>query len=276
MIAYVGNWEACPTDSQIEQYSHIMIAFAVTYQWAPGAVICDQSCNIAAPPICNNEPRPDLIEKWHSMGKKVILSFGGATMGGSWLAAPNGCWEYCFGKEEQVVSQLTGIVNDMNLDGVDIDYEYYYENNQGNSGFSKGAEAQKFLKDVTQGLRAQLPDKELLHVPMQPDVWGPSHPNGPTAYYNLLAEIAPALDYVMPQYYNGDIYPYYNMPEALGHYNDVIELFDGDTSKVVFGFCISDCPGFNLNGYQAATIMQELSEAYPCNGGAFFWVASDL
>ena len=84
MIAYVGNWEACPTDSQIEQYSHIMIAFAVTYQWAPGAVICDQSCNIAAPPICNNEPRPDLIEKWHSMGKKVILSFGGATMGGAW------------------------------------------------------------------------------------------------------------------------------------------------------------------------------------------------
>jgi hypothetical protein len=32
---------------------------------------------------------------------------------------------------------------------------------------------------------------------------------------------------------------------------------------------------FNLNGNQSAQVMKWLSEKYPCNGGAFFWVAND-
>ena len=53
----------------------------------------------------------------------------------------------------------------------------------------------------------------------------------------------------------------------------------GDASKVVFGFCNGDCPandpngGFNVNGIQATNVMQDVTSAYPCNGGAFFWVA---
>ncbi len=85
LIAYVGNWQACPTDEQIDAYSHIVIAFAVSYTWSPGKNNCDATCQVPSSlPLCDNQARPDLIEKWRGMGKKVIMSFGGAGMGGSW------------------------------------------------------------------------------------------------------------------------------------------------------------------------------------------------
>ena len=63
---------------------------------------------------------------------------------------------------------------------------------------------------------------------------------------------------------------------ALEHYETIVdEFFSGDATKMVFGFCISDCSGTgsNANGNQAATVMSDLAQVYPCNGGAFFWVA---
>ena len=45
--------------------------------------ICDQTCKIGAPvPICENANKQYLVDEWRAMGKKVILSFGGAGMGG--------------------------------------------------------------------------------------------------------------------------------------------------------------------------------------------------
>jgi len=271
MIAYVGNWHACPTDAQIEQYTHIVIAFAVTYQWQSGGNQCDPQCTISKPLTCGNAENQSIIDRWRSMGKKVILSFGGAGMGGSWSGSNNKCWEDCFGKETYVVDQLTDLVQEMNLDGVDIDYEYFYENNQNGMGFSRGAEAQTFLKEVTLGLRSKLPpSSELTHAPMDPDVM----PG--TGYFNVLQEVAGSLDFLMPQYYNGYIQPSTNFPGALSHYTTLTNtLFGGDPTKVVFGFCISDCGTFNLSGEASRNVMENLAETYPCNGGAFFWVAND-
>ena len=135
LIAYLGNWQSCPSDEQMAQYTHVVIAFAVSYQWSAGKNICSNTCEIASPPVCENSARPDLIQKWKAAGKKIILSFGGAGMGGSWAGDNNDCWDYCFGREEQVVNQLTSIVNDMGLDGVDIDYEYFHEDNQNGKFF---------------------------------------------------------------------------------------------------------------------------------------------
>ena len=84
MIAYLGNWQECPSDEQIDQYTHIVVAFAVTYSWSPGKNVCDETCTIGRPSTCGNQERPDLIADWQSRGKKVLLSFGGAGMGGSW------------------------------------------------------------------------------------------------------------------------------------------------------------------------------------------------
>ena len=85
LIAYVGNWQACPTASQVDAYSHIVIAFAVSYTYNSTKNNCDAQCNIASSvPICNNMNDQALVDTWRAAGKKVILSFGGAGMGGSW------------------------------------------------------------------------------------------------------------------------------------------------------------------------------------------------
>jgi len=170
-------------------------------------------------------------------------------------------------------------VNDMGLDGVDIDYEYFYEDNQNDSGFALGTEAQLFLRDVTVGLREALPDSEITHAPMDSDIV-----QG-TAYYDILNDISYTLDFLMPQYYNGVTRPVVDgldgsdaYMSVLDHYTDLVDdMFDGDPTKVVFGFCIADCSGTgsNADGEQAAQVMSDLSEYYSCNGGAFFWVSDD-
>jgi hypothetical protein len=279
MIAYLGNWQSCPTIEQLNQYTHIMVAFAVTYTWSPDKNQCSETCEIATPPICDNAANPDLIQSLHDAGKKVILSFGGAGMGGSWAGDSNDCWEYCFGREEQVVDRLVQISSELGVDGIDIDYEYYYEDNQNGSGFAKGQQAIDFLSHVTTGLRSKLPEGAIVtHAPMDVDLV----PG--TAYYNMIVSLGSILSFLMPQYYNGVTRPAVDGLEgntvgamsALEHYTNLVEdVFNGDSSRVVFGFCISDCRDSNASGQQAASVMSVLSFYFSCNGGAFFWVAQD-
>jgi len=281
MIAYLGNWQACPTSTQLAQYSHIMIAFAVTYTWSPVKNLCSSTCEIATPPICNNQANPELLRDLKAQGKKIIVSFGGAGMGGSWAGDPNDCWDYCFGRESQVVNRLTEIVRELDADGVDIDYEYFYEDNQNGSGFAKGAQAQNFLAQVTIGLRNSLgTDRLVTHAPMDVDL----EPH--KAYFQLLKQHSYAIDFIMPQYYNGITRPITDgidgsgagATDALSHYISIVnEFFGGDATKILFGFCINDCSGTgsNANGDQAAQVMIDLANTYSCHGGAFFWVATD-
>jgi chitinase len=104
----------------LQHYSHVVIAFAVSYTYGFPRNECSITCEIDEPPVCNNDANQALIQELQAAGKKVILSFGGAGMGGSWARGGNDCWEYCFGREIKVVNRLTQIVRDMGLDGVDI------------------------------------------------------------------------------------------------------------------------------------------------------------
>ena len=87
MIAYVGNWQTCPTVAQTNAYSHIVIAFAVSYMYNAAKNQCNGSCAVSTDPvpICANSNNQALVDSWRAAGKKVILSFGGAGMGGSWF-----------------------------------------------------------------------------------------------------------------------------------------------------------------------------------------------
>ena len=190
-------------------------------------------------------------------------------MGGSWAGDVNDCWEYCYGKEAQVVSRLTQIVNNMGLDGVDLDFEYDIT-----------PQAVTFLNQVTTGLRNSLPaGSEITHAPMDSDVV-----KGAPYYEQVLKVTGGLLDFLMPQYYNGVTRPVIDgidgtgtgSVSALSHYNNIVDnIYGGDPTRMVFGFCISDCSGTgsNADANQALKVMNDLSMYHPCNGGAFFWVA---
>lgn len=271
MIAYLGNWQSCPTMDEIAHYTHIVIAFAVSYDWAASKNICSTTCQIKEPLTCNNQPRPDLIAQWQAAGKKVILSFGGAGMGGSWAGDVNHCWEYCYGRETQVVDRLVQLNNDLGLDGIDLDFEYHVT-----------PQAVNFLNQVTTGLNAQLPaNAEITHAPMDSDIVP-----GKPYYDDVLSVSGQYLDFLMPQYYNGITRPALDginnsgvgAMAALSHYTTIVNnIFAGDATRMVFGFCIAGCSGTgsNANAEQASTVMIDLAATYACNGGAFFWVAED-
>ena len=256
MIAYVGNWQSCPTDEQVDAYSHIVIAFAVSYVWSPEKNACDTQCNIASEvPICNNVNNQALVDKWRSKGKKVILSFGGAGMGGSWSGDQNNCWDYCFGedKTEALANSLVTIVDNQKFDGIDIDYEYCYdvEGKQAGRCSQRSAEysdlkAQTFLNDLTSKMRTKLDTLqatngynrgryEVTHAPMDSDLTVDSE------YFKILQARRADLDFLMPQFYNGLTRPAVDGIEgsgagqfrAIDMYSDLANvMFEGEPEKV--------------------------------------------
>ena len=277
LIAYLGNWQSCPDLNQYENYTHIVIAFAVTYTWAPARNLCSTTCYIDTPAVCENSFNKQLIKRLQDSGRKVMISFGGAGMGGKWKDDPNNCWDYCFGRESSVVKRLTDIVTSLSLDGVDINYLYFYEDGQNGSNFTKGKEAQMFIKNVTTGLRDSLPKGSLISHSIQDIDLIPE-----SQYDSLLSNLSSQLDFLMVHYYNGFSRPIIDGIEAatserisaLSHYTRIVNnLFFGDSTKVVFGFCISDCNDSNAKGTEAAAVMKNLSNHHSCNGGAFFWNA---
>ena len=306
LIAYIGNWQACPTDEQIDAYSHIVIAFAVSYTWSPSKNNCDTQCQVPSTlPLCGNQARQDLIDKWRGMGKKVIMSFGGAGMGGSWSGDQNNCWDYCFGREDDLSTDLVNIIDSHNLDGIDVDYEYCYDVAGKQSGrcaqrssLYSDAKAQLFLNSMTSLLRNKLDALqvsndynrgryEITHAPMDADLV-PSNGHD-SKYFDILRERRADIDFLMPQFYNGYTRAGVDGFDGTGAgsikastiYSSLAnDMFDNEPNKVVFGHCISDCSGTgsNVNANQAVQIQQEIkgfnNGEFECNGGAFFWVAS--
>jgi hypothetical protein len=218
-----------------------------------------------------------------------------------WAGDNNNCWDYCFGKEEALSTSLVSIVQNQKLDGVDIDYEYCFDTAGAQSGRCSQRtsaytdfKAQTFLNDLTAKLRTKLDALqasngynrgryELTHAPMDSDISSTT-----SKYYQILKNRSADLDFLMPQFYNGYTRPAVDgvsgtgvgSMSALSIYSNLsYDMFSGQPSKVVFGFCISDCAGTgsNVSGAQAAQVMSELKTvnngAFYCNGGAFFWVA---
>mmetsp|Transcript_5973 Transcript_5973/g.12955 ORF Transcript_5973/g.12955 Transcript_5973/m.12955 type:complete len:657 (+) Transcript_5973:174-2144(+) len=297
VIAYVGNWLQCPTADMIDGYTHIVIAFAVSYTYNAQKNNCNSQCDVGTSiPVCVGATA-STVSSWRAQGKKVILSFGGAGMGGSWNGDSNNCWDNCFGKEDAVSTALVNMVNNMGLDGVDLDYEYCYDTtgnrhsgcNQVTSLYTD-AKAQNFLTQMTSQLRTKLDnlaltterDYELTHAPMDSDLV----PDSP--YYQILKDQNQNLNFLMPQFYNGitrpvadgfdqDIGQSGQMPTSEIYNNIANDIFPGQPNKVVLGFCANECIN-TATGPQAATVMQQVKEfnggEFACNGGAFFWMAS--
>ena len=267
VIAYLANWTECPTAEQLAQYSHVVIAFAVSYTWTPDGVICDESCTLSPVDGCLGTPLPELVQQLHDAGIEVIVSFGGASMGGLWegtCGQMTKCWDHCVDQVDSLVAQLTDVVEQNDLDGVDIDYEYCLSDDS----------YIDFVTNLTSSLRAGLDaafpgdHKLVTHAPMDSEL------EVGDAYFDIVAEVADDLDFLMPQYYNGGRSPF--QPEQLveihDHYDALVNgPFGGDAAKVVFGYCIE--PGCQPVATQpeAVGIAEMFDGWYPDNGGIFFW-----
>ena len=155
-------------------------------------------------PICLGETGNE-VAQWKAAGKKVILSFGGAGMGGSWASDVNDCWDHCFENEVQLSNDIVNIVSSQGFDGVDLDYEYCYDTanrhgrncNFSSTGKYSDAKAQFFLEEMTILLRQKLDnigtDLELTHAPMDADLVIGS------PYFDLLARQNSIINFLMPQ-----------------------------------------------------------------------------
>jgi len=200
-----------------------------------------------------------------------------------------------------VAKRLVSIIDQQNLDGIDLDYEYCYDIAGKQAGkcpqrsaLYSDAKAQTFLNSITYKLREELDELqsqngynrgryEITHAPMDSDL-DPST----SAYFQILKKRSADLDFLMPQFYNGVTRAHVDGIEGSGvgalsaasMFKSLSnDMFDSEPEKVVFGFCISDCKttGSNVNEYQAVEIMSDLKAInggeFGCNGGAFFWVA---
>ncbi len=270
VVAFVANWQDCPTPAQMANWSHAVVAFAVSYTWTQNGVICDEDCTIGEVTGCNGKTLAELTADLHAAGVKVLLSFGGASMGGVWegtCGQMTRCWDHCVDRTAAVVEALGGLVAANDLDGVDIDYEYCLHD----------APHRDFVADLTTGLRAALDalpggPKLVTHAPMDSQL----HAGDP--YFEIVDQHADAISFLMPQYYNGGMSPY--DPNGLAaiedHYRALVDgPFGGDASRVVFGHCIE--PGCDPVATQPAAVdvAQTVASWYPNDGGVFFWAHPD-
>ena len=206
------GWIVLP--AQLDGYTHLVVAFAVSYTWSPTGNNCNSDCDIATPPLCLGQTQSQIAD-WQALGKKVILSFGGAGMGGSWSGDTNNCWDHCFEREDAVSNQLVSIVEDQGYDGVDLDYEYCYDTattgrhgrdcNGSGTGLYSDAKAKHFLEEMTVQLRSKLDaltvssekKYDLVHVPMDSDMYRSGLLDSP--YFEIIKRQSANINYVMPQ-----------------------------------------------------------------------------
>lgn len=265
VVGFLANWQECPSPAQMANWSHAVVAFAVSYTWTPNGNVCDEACTVGEVAGCNGKSLAELTADLHAAGVKVLLSFGGAGMGGLWEGTCGQmvkCWDHCVDRTDSVVASLAALVADNDLDGVDIDYEYCLHD----------AAHRDFVADLTTGLRAALDalpgEKLLTHAPMDHEL------DAGDPYFEIVDQHADAIDFLMPQYYNGGNSPF--DPAGLAaietNYRALVDgPFNGDAARVAFGYCIE--PGCNPVASQPAAVdvATTVEGWYPNNGGVFFW-----
>lgn len=173
-------------------------------------------------------------------------------MGGSWDLSRNRCWDPCLLSPQSLANSVNSLVATYNLDGVDINYE----------DISESEERRAFLVDLTTKIRAGLQKGKLLsHSPMD-------HATElGDGYLAVLNQIHSVVDFVAIQYFNG--VPHF--AAASTHYQNVVSAMGDDASKVLYGFCISECGVYNLDASAAVNVLHQLSFAWPLFGGVMAW-----
>ncbi|MDR0303340.1 MAG: hypothetical protein LBH98_01010 [Chitinispirillales bacterium] len=134
VIPYVAGWVSQPTDAELNKMTHLMI-----FQMFPDA----QGNLITAgiPSWFNNA-----VTAAHAKGVKVSVALGGASA----QYTPNFVTATNQSNRSRLVNNVKNFVNDRNLDGIDIDWE-----------FPKNDDEWKQCMDLLKDLKTAMPDKRI-------------------------------------------------------------------------------------------------------------------
>ncbi|KZK99111.1 glycosyl hydrolase family 18 protein [Pseudovibrio sp. Ad26] len=155
---------------------------------------------------------PDLISNLKKAGKRVLISIGGEVFTTTaWAALANNL--------DNTAQQLTKMVTDHGLDGVDIDWE--------DTNYS-GYDAPTFLVDLSKALKSKLPEDQnfVTHAPQAPYFYGGS--GYLQVYVDVAKNAGDAVDLYNIQYYNNQWYVGETAEEETGKVAGT-ELVDGST-----------------------------------------------
>jgi chitinase len=216
----------------------------------------------------------DLIDKWHSEGKKVLISIGGQ----------NGHWDSLFSHPDTFVSSLTNIINDNNLDGADLDIEGY-------------TTPPNDVTSTIHKLRASIGDDKLIVVSPENVTVYPSAsipvPSGETGgsvwnyFVPIINDAIDDIDYVQPQMYNNDYITYgasvngdFFVENYLGWMNkypdyEIPGFIGVPENKLMIGTLASTSAGiakYYTGGEAVKDAVETLSNEYSIDvGGVMFW-----
>lgn len=190
------NSNASPLSAVSEtDFTHVIVSFL--------RVTVDQTGTLQLQLPKKMEGQWSSVEQVRSLGKKVMVSYGGGDASSAEYSA-------LVGREAELAKLLAGFVKQHQLDGVDIDFEASdMLHRQRAAGVGDG---RAFLITLTQSLRDELPSPKYLlsHAPQPPYLDLDWH-DGP--YLDILKQVSGVVDWVTVQYYNN---PGFNDPLPTG------------------------------------------------------------
>ncbi|MFA8299954.1 MAG: glycosyl hydrolase family 18 protein [Hyphomicrobiales bacterium] len=180
-------------------YTHVNLAFILVDESNPTTPKLDGAIASGTPGQLTDNVKK-AIKTLQSKGKKVLISFGGASMGSA-------VYKQIAGKENELAVNLAKFVKDNKLNGIDIDWEDTAAF-QGNAGYDGVA----FLVNLTKALRKHLPNTTyfLTHAPQPPYL---EKGSGMDGYIQVMKQAGKDIDWLNVQFYNNP--PWSGSPDTI-------------------------------------------------------------
>jgi hypothetical protein len=237
LIAWQTGWRDC-NDAAGSPYTHLIVGFQGTY------TSCKDSCqtytfslDCSIPErkqvLCKNkafgaQEARDQVQTWKNANPnlKVLLSIGGDGQNKCWNADDHNTESTC-NKDNAgtLVNDVKKLVDQHGFDGVDINFEAEANDNN-----------MQFLYEFTKQLRTAIGNEKIItHTPREVE-----EAKG-TKYYDNLKNLKELIDFVIPQFYNGNSRKLNNV----GFDSNVQTMLSGlqekfDAKQIIFGMCNGD------------------------------------
>ncbi|WP_247671026.1 glycosyl hydrolase family 18 protein [Pseudoalteromonas sp. MMG005] len=167
----------------------------------------------------------EAIKAMQHKGQKVLISFGGGTMGSN-------AYRSLSEDTGKLADSLASFVKNNQLDGVDIDYE----DTPAFTG-QAGYDGAQFLISLTQELRKRLPSPDYIisHAPQPPYLEQGGYMAG---YVEVIEQVGQEIDWLNVQFYNNPPWSA-NPDQIVSSYLNYTKLPNMSPEKVIAGFPVT-------------------------------------